>query len=285
MGKQTIQEVAKILVEKNGLAPKDANRFATEFFNLIMQRLQQGDQVKVKGLGTFKIIDVDDRESVNVNTGERVLIEGHPKITFAPDALMKELTDRDKGVFTLRNTDAPLRMDGRPGFYLIKVKGDNGLFLHISVTLKEPKAAASLDSNHDFEGISVQFFQGTGKLFCRAEWDVKKNKDKLEHPQPHWHWGEEKEAEKSQTFAATVTGTVQRGGFMEVLSTDEPSLPSIDFQELHYAMASKWPMQDRAVEDFNEQRLYMWLKNCMANVIDQYNYQVNKGGFESSKTW
>jgi hypothetical protein len=50
--------------------------------------------VKVKGLGTFKIVDVDDRESVNVNTGERVLIEGHSKISFTPDALMKELVNK-----------------------------------------------------------------------------------------------------------------------------------------------------------------------------------------------
>ena len=94
MGKQTIQEVAKILVEKNGLAPKDANRFATEFFNLIMQRLQQGDQVKVKGLGTFKIINVEARESVSVRTGERVVIDSNSKVTFTPDAVMKELVNR-----------------------------------------------------------------------------------------------------------------------------------------------------------------------------------------------
>ena len=94
MGKQTIQEVAKRLVEKNGLAPKDANRFATEFFNLIMQRLQQGDQVKVKGLGTFKIINVEARESVSVRTGERVVIDSHSKVTFTPDAVMKELVNR-----------------------------------------------------------------------------------------------------------------------------------------------------------------------------------------------
>ena len=94
MGKQTIQEVAKKLVEKNGLAPKDANRFATEFFNLIMQRLQQGDQVKVKGLGTFKIINVEARESVSVRTGERVVIDSHSKVTFTPDAVMKELVNR-----------------------------------------------------------------------------------------------------------------------------------------------------------------------------------------------
>ena len=94
MGKYTIQEIAKILVDKNGLEQKAANRFATEMFALILERLQQGEQVKVKGLGTWKIIDVEARESVSVRTGERVVIDGHSKVTFTPDATMKELVNR-----------------------------------------------------------------------------------------------------------------------------------------------------------------------------------------------
>ena len=64
MGKLTIQEVAKILVEKNGLNQREANQFATECFAVILNRLQDGDAVKVKGLGTFKIINVEARESM-----------------------------------------------------------------------------------------------------------------------------------------------------------------------------------------------------------------------------
>lgn len=94
MGKLTIQEIAKILVEKNGLDQKAANRFATEMFAVILERLQQGEQVKVKGLGTWKIIDVEARESVSVRTGERVVIDGHSKVSFTPDATMKELVNR-----------------------------------------------------------------------------------------------------------------------------------------------------------------------------------------------
>ncbi|MCH5307393.1 MAG: HU family DNA-binding protein [Prevotella sp.] len=94
MGKLTIQEVAKVLIAKNGLKQNDANRFATEFFAVIMQQLQQGEQVKVKGFGTFKIINVEARESVSVRTGERVLINGHSKVTFVPDIVMKELVNK-----------------------------------------------------------------------------------------------------------------------------------------------------------------------------------------------
>ena len=94
MGKLTIQEVAKILTEKNGLTSREANSFATEMFSIILQRLQEGDMVKVKGLGTFKIINVEARESVSVRTGERVVIDSHSKVSFTPDTLMRELVNK-----------------------------------------------------------------------------------------------------------------------------------------------------------------------------------------------
>jgi nucleoid DNA-binding protein len=94
MGKLTIQEVAKILVEKNGLNQREANQFATECFAVILNRLQDGDAVKVKGLGTFKIINVEARESVSVRTGERVVIDSHSKVSFTPDMVMKELVNK-----------------------------------------------------------------------------------------------------------------------------------------------------------------------------------------------
>ncbi len=94
MGKISIQDLSSVLVEKRGLSKKDASNFITEMFDIVQQELEKDKIVKIKGLGTFKIIDVDDRESVNVNTGERVLIEGHGKITFTPDSLMKDLVNK-----------------------------------------------------------------------------------------------------------------------------------------------------------------------------------------------
>lgn len=94
MGKVTIQEIASKLIAQNGLSKKEATLFVNMMFDLIREALEREKMVKVKGLGTFKIIDVESRESVNVNTGERVLIEGHNKITFTPDALMKELVNK-----------------------------------------------------------------------------------------------------------------------------------------------------------------------------------------------
>ena len=94
MGKVSIQELAALLVDRAGLNKKEATTFIGAIFDLVQQALETEKIVKIKGLGTFKIIAVDDRESVNVNTGERVLIEGHGKITFAPDSIIKELVNR-----------------------------------------------------------------------------------------------------------------------------------------------------------------------------------------------
>lgn len=94
MGKMTIQEIAKILIEKNKLSQKDANQFAAAMFEIIQQRLDSEGLVKVKGLGTFKMIRVEARESVSVRTGERVMIDSHAKVTFTPDATMKELVNK-----------------------------------------------------------------------------------------------------------------------------------------------------------------------------------------------
>lgn len=94
MERISIQELAAVLVTKSGLKKKEAERFATVMFDVVKEGLSADRQVKIKGLGTFKVIDIDSRESVDVNTGERMVIEGHDKITFTPDATMKELVNK-----------------------------------------------------------------------------------------------------------------------------------------------------------------------------------------------
>ena len=220
---------------------------------------------------------------VKPNALFKQLISITSKYVESHDVLMPQLVDWDKGVYALRNTEHPIIMDGVPQFYLMKVKNSDGLFIHVSVTLKSPYSGASLDQNHEFEGISIQFLQGTNKLFCRAEWDVKKEKGKLERPQPHWHWGYAEEKNTSR-FKPPKTAVP----FIEEYHVEEKfesASPLVDFEELHYAMAAKWVSQDSAVEDFTPQRLYEWMKRCIGNVIDQYNYQINKGSFKSSGLW
>ena len=94
MDKFTVQQLADILIRKNRLSENEAQAFVCAIFDVIKEGLEADRQVKIKGFGTFKIIDVDPRESVNVNSGERVLIGGHQKITFTPDSVMKEMVNR-----------------------------------------------------------------------------------------------------------------------------------------------------------------------------------------------
>ena len=94
MGKVSVNEIAAKLIERKDLSKRQATAFVNDMFDIIQRGLEKDKAVKVKGFGTFKIISVDDRESINVNTGERVLIEGHSKITFTPDSVIKELVNK-----------------------------------------------------------------------------------------------------------------------------------------------------------------------------------------------
>lgn len=92
--KINIQEITNLLAEKHGITFQEAELFINEFFALIEEGLEQDRYVKVKGLGTFKLIEVDSRESVDVNTGERIEIQGHTKISFTPENALKEIVNR-----------------------------------------------------------------------------------------------------------------------------------------------------------------------------------------------
>ena len=94
MAKSAIQLITSALAKQHNLSADDAAAFVDAFFDIISSELKNGNQVKIKGLGTFKVQAVKPRESVNVNTGERVLIEGHDKISFTPDTVMKELVNK-----------------------------------------------------------------------------------------------------------------------------------------------------------------------------------------------
>lgn len=92
--KLTIQDLTDLLADKHGLSKKDAEAFVKEFFVLIEQALENDKYVKIKGLGTFKLIDVESRESVDVNTGERIEIKGHTKVSFTPDSTVREVVNK-----------------------------------------------------------------------------------------------------------------------------------------------------------------------------------------------
>ncbi len=91
---KTKQELVNLLAQHNGLSRKKNVQFVNELVDLINEVLKDEKLLKISGLGTFKVIDTKDRESVNVQTGDRFVIEGRNKITFTPDATMRELVNR-----------------------------------------------------------------------------------------------------------------------------------------------------------------------------------------------
>ena len=94
MAKTALQLIADTVAKKYKITVKEAEKFVSAMFDIMNEGLKTDKLVKVKGLGTFKVQAVKPRESVNVNTGERVLIEGHDKVSFTPDATMKELVNK-----------------------------------------------------------------------------------------------------------------------------------------------------------------------------------------------
>ena len=90
----TIKDLAKILVSQHKLRTEDAEAFISQITEVINEGLINDRQVKIKGFGTFKLQTVKERSSINVNTGERVIIGEHDKVTFTPDSVMRDLVNK-----------------------------------------------------------------------------------------------------------------------------------------------------------------------------------------------
>lgn len=94
MSKFTLSTLAAKLAEKSGLSQTEAELFIRKMFDVLNQGLEADKQVKMRWLGTFKVTTVKDRESVDVNTGERIVIEGRDKISYTPDNILKEIVNK-----------------------------------------------------------------------------------------------------------------------------------------------------------------------------------------------
>lgn len=94
MSKISLSDLAQRLAEKSGISLQEAELFIRKMFDVANEGLQSDKLVKMKWLGTFKVMAVKDRESVDVNTGERIIIEGRDKISFTPDNILKEIVNK-----------------------------------------------------------------------------------------------------------------------------------------------------------------------------------------------
>lgn len=181
----TIQNLVDLLVSRHGVPQKDADVFVREFFLLIEQALENDQYVKIKGLGTFKLIGVNSRESVNINTGERIKIEGHTKISFTPDPSLRDIINRPFSHFETvvlnENTvleDTPIEeLEGDP----VDVPGVEGTQFIEDVSGKEqietePIEAAKQIETAESEGMPEQNAENAETTTGDIEEDTKKRK-------------------------------------------------------------------------------------------------------------
>lgn len=99
--KINLSQLAELLAQAGGMSKTASEQFVKTFFDIISQGVLAEGLVKVKGFGTFKLLQMENRESINVNTGERFTIEGHQKISFTPDAELKERINKPFAAFEI----------------------------------------------------------------------------------------------------------------------------------------------------------------------------------------
>lgn len=137
--KLNIQDIVRLLAEKKRITKKESEAFVREFFLLIEQGLEKDKYVKIKGLGTFRLIEVGSRESVNVNTGERIRIAGHTKVTFTPEASLKDTINKPFAHFETVVLNENTVLDDTP---VETVSEENG---ELPVALEEFKKESVLE--------------------------------------------------------------------------------------------------------------------------------------------
>lgn len=135
MGKITLTTIAEELVARNGVSKELADNFVHAIVETIEKGLREDGLVKVKGLGTFKLMDMSDRGSVDINTGERITIKGYRKVSFTPDSAMKEFVNRPFAHFepTELNEGYPAEEEQQ------EVAGDEGAANEIVEEVQEVK--------------------------------------------------------------------------------------------------------------------------------------------------
>ena len=174
----TIQNLVDLLVSRHGVPQKDADVFVREFFLLIEQALENDQYVKIKGLGTFKLIGVNSRESVNINTGERIKIEGHTKISFTPDPSLRDIINRPFSHFETVVLNENTVLEGDP----VDVPGVEGVQFMEDVSGKEqietePIEAAEQIETVESEGMPEQSTENAETTTGDIEEDTKKTEN------------------------------------------------------------------------------------------------------------
>ena len=193
--KLNIQDLIDLLAEKHGMSKKNADSFVKEFFQLIEEALEKDKYVKVKGLGAFKLIDVESRESVNVNTGERFEIQGHTKVSFTPEPALKDLINKPFSHFETVVLNDNTVLEDTP-----VDNSDNEDEENAGQKTEEVTAATSEDIETPKEKIESREEAATTFETATSEETMTSEEEKTETPE---------EAEVMKTDASTESSTMK----------------------------------------------------------------------------
>lgn len=134
-----LQDMASSLSAKFKLKQKESEAFLKTFFEIVSEYVHKEKIVKVKGLGTFKLIEVSDRESVKINTGERYVIPGHSKVTFTPDAELKAKVNKPFELFQTVILNEDTNIEDMERIYYPTDNGEQDVTESVDIPRQEPK--------------------------------------------------------------------------------------------------------------------------------------------------
>lgn len=150
--KLNTDDIQTILMKEYGMADQKADKVVKSFFAIIMKALEEEHYVKVKGLGTFKLIDVEARRSVDVNTGEGIEIPSHRKVSFVPDNALKEIINKPFAHFETVELNDGVFLDEMPEAEGEGVSVENSLQVEKAFENNDPVCA---DSSGDDAMVNV----------------------------------------------------------------------------------------------------------------------------------
>lgn len=149
-----LQDMASSLSAKFRLKQKDSEAFLKTFFEIVSEYVHKEKIVKVKGLGTFKLIEVSDRESVKINTGERYVIPGHSKVTFTPDAELKAKVNKPFELFQTVILNEDTNIEDMERIYYPTDNGEQDVTENVDIPCQEPEDWDGEDSYAEADDMS-----------------------------------------------------------------------------------------------------------------------------------
>lgn len=149
-----LQDMASSLSAKFKLKQKESEAFLKTFFEIVSEYVHKEKIVKVKGLGTFKLIEVSDRESVKINTGERYVIPGHSKVTFTPDAELKAKVNKPFELFQTVILNEDTNIEDMERIYYPTDNGEQDVTESVDIPRQEPEDWDGEDSYAEADDMS-----------------------------------------------------------------------------------------------------------------------------------